>query len=124
MSRQELIDKLMWNDGGMGLGITSVATVFMLNSVTPKRKEDDWKSVVAISGPPEKYTDDELEKLVAFSDRRTARYDTIFNCRMGCNAICINKVADNRWMRKRMTWEIGPMFSDSLDAAVEIFEKD
>lgn len=113
----------MWNNGGMGLGVTPVATIFMMNTVNPKSKDDDWKSVVAVSGPPDKYTDEEIEKLVAFSERRTANYDTMFDFRMGCNAICINKIGDGNWMRKRMTWDIGTMFSESLDEAIAIFEK-
>lgn len=123
MNRQELIEKLMWNDGGVGLGITPIATSFMLNLMKPKSKEDDWKSVVAVSGPPEKYTNKELQKLVDFSERRTAIYDEMFSYRMGCNLIHINKYDENTWLRKRTSWDMGPMFSKSLDEAMSVFDK-
>ena len=123
MNRDEMIEKIMWNEGGMGMGVCTVANSFLMNSMSPESRENDWKSVVAISGPPEKYTDEELEKLVGFSERRTAHYDSMFRYRMGCNLICINKIDETRWYRKRLTWDMGPMTSSSLDDAMNVFEK-
>jgi len=124
MKRPELIEKLMWNSGGTGMGVCTVANAFVMNSMVPESKQEDWKSVVAISGSPEKYSDKELEKLVAFSERRTANYDRMFRYRMGCNLIFIDKVEENRWLRKRLTWDMGLMYSVSLDEAMAVFEKD
>jgi hypothetical protein len=119
--RAALVERIMWNSGGTGFGLCRLAGM-MLHQM--QRPDPDWKSVVAISGPPEKYTDEELEKLADFSDRHTARYDQIFNVRAGANAICIDKVNHNCWMRKRMSWEYGPMHSTTLDQAIEVFERE
>lgn len=126
LNRQELIDQLMWNSGGMGFGICSVASSFIWATSRPKSKENDLKSVVAVSGPPDKYTDEELEKLVEFSNRKTANYDEIFNVRMGANLICIDKnvgPGGHNWMRKRMSWEYGPMYSDTIEDAMATFDR-
>lgn len=123
MTRDEMIAKLMWNQGGMGYGVCTTGMMAIQNSMRPQSKEDDWISIVAVSGPPEKYTDEELEKLVAFSEAQTARYDKIFNYRMGCNLICINKVDSGSWMRKRQSWEYGSMFSETLDDAIAVFTR-
>lgn len=119
--RKALIERIMWNDGGTGFGICRVAGMMLHEMQKPN---PDWKSVVAVSGPPKKYTDAELEKIADFSDRHTAHYDQIFNVRAGANAICINKVNDSCWMRKRMSWEYGPMHSPTLDEAIAVFERE
>jgi len=124
MARQQMIDALMWTEGGMGFGVCAVATAMAWQMSKPKTKADDLKTVVAISGQPADYTDEELEKLVAFSQRRTARYDKMFSVRMGANLICIAKTGPNSWMRKRLSWEHGPMFSPTLDEAMAVFERD
>ena len=123
MNRQEMINRLQWNDGGMGHGICTVASSMMWAMGKPKepRGADDLKSVVAVSGPPNKYTDDELNALVEFSEQRTANYDKMFNWRLGANLICINKISDDCWMRKRLSWEYGPMASPTLQEAIAVF---
>ncbi len=127
MNRQELIDALMWNTGGWGFGICAVASAALWASREPLTKAGDLRSVVAVMGPPEQYTDDELAKLVAFSEERTKKYDEMFDVRMGCNLTLIGKAAysgDNpRWLRKRLTWNAGPMYSDSLDDALEVMRR-
>lgn len=122
--RQEMIDKLQWNDGGMGHGICAVASSMMWAMSRPEhpRGEDDLKSIVTVSGPPDKYTDEELAALVEFSDQRTAKYDKIFNYRLGANLICINKLDERAWMRKRLSWEYGPMISPTLQEALDTFK--
>jgi len=37
--------------------------------------------------------------------------------------IVIDKQGEDRWLRKRMSWEYGPMFSPSLDEALAIFRR-
>jgi hypothetical protein len=122
MSREELIARLQWNGGGCGFGLCGVANAMSWAMATPGKGKSDLKSIVAVSGPPEKYTDEELKELVAFSDRRTTDYDRMFPYRMGANLICIDKTEDGQWMRKRLTWEMGPMFSDTLTEAIAVFE--
>lgn len=126
MTREEMIGKLQWNDGGMGFGICTVANSMLWHTSKPKhpRGEDDLKSVVGISGPPENYTDEELAKLVEFSEQRTAKYDEMFLWRLGANMILINKLSSGSWMRKRLSWEYGPMVSPTLDEAIAVFESD
>lgn len=124
-SRQDLINRLEWNNGGMGHGICSFASSMLWAMNRPKhpRGEDDLQSIVAVSGPPDKYTDEELAALVAFSDEQTADYDKMFNWRLGANLICINKFDETSWMRKRLSWEYGPMFSTSLEDALSTFRE-
>ena len=123
MNRQELIDRLQWNNGGTGYGICSVGNALLWAAQQPKepRGADDLKSVVAISEPADRYTDEELTALVAFSDEMTADYDRLFAWRLGANMICIAKTSDRQWMRKRMSWEYGPMASPTLQEALDVF---
>lgn len=124
MKRQELIDHLQWNDGGMGHGVCAVASSMMWAMNRPKepRGADDLKSIVAVSGPPKKYTDEELAALVEFSDAQTRKYDEMFSWRLGANLICVNKLSEDAWMRKRLSWEHGPMVSPTLNEALEVFK--
>jgi hypothetical protein len=130
MNRQEMIDNLMWNSGGTGYGICSfsIAGAMIWNDMRPKTPEDDLKSVVAIMEPKDLYTDEELEKLVAFSKEKTARYDEMYRWRMGCNLIFIGKServekGEFYWLRKRQSWNMGPMHSNTLDEALEVMGK-
>jgi hypothetical protein len=124
MDRKAMINRLQWNEGGMGHGVCAVASSMMWAMSRPKepRGADDLKSVVAVSGPPTKYTDEELALLIEFSDERTAKYDAIFNWRLGANLICINKLDNGCWMRKRLSWEYGPMVSPTLQDAIGVFK--
>jgi len=123
---RELAQQLVWNDGGTGYGLCAVAgfAVWAMSEPKHPRGADDLRSIVAVSGPPEKYTVEELEKLVAFSERRTAHYDTMFRWRLGANLIFIDKMPDGRWYRKRQSWTMGVMSSDTLDEAMAVFERD
>jgi len=127
MTREEMIKKLMWNSGGTGFGPCERAGVMIWNDMKPKTPEEDWISVVAIQGDPDRYTDGELEKLVIFSEERTKRYDGLFRWRMGCNLIFIGKEfhwdGHAYWFRKRMTWKMGSMYSETLDEALEVFRR-
>ena len=118
--KQELVKQLMWNKSGCGFGICSVAGTFswILNESTK-----DLTSIVAISGNPDDYTTEELEKLVAFSKEMTEEYDKQWKSRQGANLICIGKIAEDYWLRKRLSWEIGSMYSKTIDDAIEIFKK-
>ena len=88
------------------------------------RKEKGPKSVVAVSWPPEKYTDEEIQKLYKFSVAETERYDKRVKTRVGANLIVFDKYEDGQWLRKRLTWEIGEMTSETLNEAIEVFTKD
>lgn len=125
MTREAMIAKLMWNaeDAGFGFGICSVGASMAWAMDAPGPNKPDLPSIVLIGGPPDKYTDDELAKLVAFSEQATADYDSRFRYRRGANLLCINKSGDGRWLRKRMTWEIGPMYSITLDHAIAVLAR-
>jgi hypothetical protein len=61
-----------------------------------------------------------------FSKRKTAEYDRLFSVRMGANAIVMDKVQHDfsektYWLRKRMSWEMAPMYSETLDEAIAVF---
>lgn len=119
-----MIKQIEWNEGGMGFGLCAVASSLRWSLARPNepRGADDLKSVVAVSGPPSKYTDEELAALVEFSAERTAKYDEMFNWRLGANVICINKLDSGCWMRKRLSWEYGPMSSPTLQEALDVFK--
>ena len=123
--RQEMIEELEWNSGGYGFGICEIANSMLWAMDRPGPDKPDLKSIVAVSGPPDRYTDDELEKLVALSRRVTARYDEMFRYRRGANLILIDKPKESngKWLRKRLSWNRGPMYSNTLDEAIEIMEK-
>lgn len=123
MEREEMIKQLMWNSGGTGYGICSFANMVMQNMMEPKSPEEDWISIVAIQRPSEKYTDKELEKLLTFSKEETEKYDKFFRWRMGCNLIFIGKVEEGIWLRKKQSWRDGPMYSKSLDEALQVMRK-
>ncbi len=118
LSRDEMIAKLMWSSGGSGYGICGIGAAFLWESQRPEPGQPDWPSIVTIQGPKEKYTDEELAELVAFSEEKTAEYDKIFRHRMGANLIVMDKLPEGRWWRKRMSWEIGPMISETLPEAI------
>lgn len=98
-TREELIEKLEWNSGGYGFGICSFASSMMWSMDAPGPDKPDLKSIVAVSVPQDKYTDEELQKIVAFSERQTARYDQMFRWRRGANLILLDKQRDGGWMR-------------------------
>jgi len=123
MKRDELLNHVEINSGGYGFGICSVATSMMWAMDEPSADKPDLKSTVAICGDPEKYTDEELEKIVAFAKRHDEKYDSMFRYRRGCNMILIGKEENGRWLRKRLSWEYGPMYSPTLDEAIAVMER-
>ena len=111
--RKGLIEALLWNHGG----------------TTANRISDgllhgpQLKSCVAVCGPASDYTTDELVRLAEFS--RVQTQDHIRVCgevRAGDNLICIGKMSDGSWLRKRLTWEIGSMYAPTLAEAMAAFE--
>jgi hypothetical protein len=123
MSRQELIAKLEWNDGGTGFGICAVANSMLWAMDRPTEEKKDLVSVVFVTGPESKYTTEELELIVKFAEERNRIYDRMFSYRRGCNAICIDKFSKTSWLRKRLSWTMGPMFSASLEEAIEFMSR-
>lgn len=123
LSRDELIDAIMWNSGGYGYGVCSFANMMAhrLSTVEPK-------SVIAVCAETpdeiEKYTDEELRKLAAFSRECTDAYRSYFGTCAGVNYIIFDKLIGWRkdqpevWLRKRASWEVGTMHSLSLDEAI------
>lgn len=118
-----MVGKLMWSEGGAGYGICSFAGAMLWESQRPSESYPDWPSVVAVRGPAEKYSDDELARLVEFSGARTARYDEMFRWRQGANLIVLDKVETGAWLRKRMSWTHGPMYSPTLAEALAVMSK-
>src|SRR5208337_144505 len=116
--RKALINQLEWNSGGYGFGICSVANSMMWALDQPTKDKPDLKSVVAVCGEPKKYTTEELRRIAEFSKAATERYDKMFSYRRGCNLILLDKRDEGSWMRKRLTWESGPMYSTSLEEAL------
>ena len=118
--RKALINQLEWNSGGFGYGVCSFGNQMIWEMDRPGPNKPDLKSVVAVCGNPKKYTTEELTKIVEFSKFATARYDELFTIRRGCNLILFDKRDDGHWMRKRLSWTMGPMYSPSLDEALTI----
>lgn len=114
MTREQMIGRLMWNHGGAGMGVCAVG-----NLLAAKGSGRRLPSCVAVSGPAENYTDEELAKLVEFSDAKTRRHIEICGSVLeGDNLTCIGKLHGGRWLSKKQSWEFGRMFSDSLDDAI------
>jgi len=123
MNRKELEDSILWSGGGAGFGLCSVAASMSWAMDEPTKDKPDLISIVSLGLPKEKYTDEELAKIVKFAKRKTANYDKMFRYRRGANLIMFDKQVgekDTRWLRKRLSWEIGPMFSPTLDEAIAL----
>ncbi len=120
MTRDEMISKLMWNNGGGSYGICTVGSMFAI-ACAPKQT---LPSCVAVGGPADKYTDEELTKLVQFSENSTANHiKSVGSVLYGDNLTIIDKIDECRWLRKRISWEMGPMFSNTLDDAIAFMSK-
>jgi hypothetical protein len=125
-SREELAAQVIWNSGGSGLGICRVANALIRAMDRPGPNNPDYPSIVAVSDPQEKYTDEELTLIVEFAQRATAKHDEMFRFRRGANLILFDKEEWNGrtlWMRKRLTWEYGPMFSPTLVEAIASMDR-
>lgn len=117
-TRQSLIDQIMWSDGGAGWGVCAVGNMMMA-----QQSKQTLKSIVSLQGSPDEYTDEELAKVVEFSKIRDERHRKICGeILIGDNVIFLRKM-DGKWLRKRRSWDIGPMFSDSLDEAMAFMEE-
>ncbi|MFA5080805.1 MAG: hypothetical protein WC472_04275 [Candidatus Paceibacterota bacterium] len=111
--RQSLIEKIQWNNARL-----FKTGSFMVWALDIPRS--GIKSIVVVRGPPDKYTDEELEKIVEFSGKMTT--DDIIFCRQReTNLIIIDKNQERT--RKRHPWAIGPYFSNTLDEAINIFKE-
>jgi len=122
LSREEKIEKLEWNSGSCGFEVCEFDSIIgEMDRPGPDRP--DLKSIVAVSGPSDKYTDEELDKIFAFSERITACYDEMFCYRRGANLFLLDKEGNGLWMRKRLTWRTGHMHSKTLDEALVALEK-
>ena len=126
MSRQEMIDAMEWTapDSGLGYGVCAVGNMLMWAMDAPGPGHPDLKSIVAVLGPPGQYTNAEIRRLWAFSQRRTRDYDRMFRYRRGCNLIIIGKHtwSCGAWIRKRQSWDRGPITSPTLGEAMAIFD--
>ncbi|MGE5392720.1 MAG: hypothetical protein ACM3NH_03175 [Candidatus Saccharibacteria bacterium] len=118
LPREELVKRVLWNSGGMGFGICAMANSMAWGLDRPGPDNPDWISIVAVSGAQESYTDEELRKIADFAEKVTARYDRLFSCRRGANVYLLKKWDDGTWMRKRLTWTQGAMYSRTLDEAL------
>lgn len=145
MNRQEAVAKLLWTKSGQYELDWEALCKYCnkprtehgdrFNECEPLNLQNygrftrgnDWPSTVAVISPPEQYTDEELEKLVAFSERRTAVYDGIFSVRLGMNLITIGHQKSHPdsslWYRSRASWVRGSFWSKTLDEAMAVFEK-
>jgi hypothetical protein len=131
MTRQDYIDGLMWNgelnqfwwiDQESNADTTkTIDDGYLRHRKTGKY---DCKSVVAINGIVDEFTDEELEKLYYFSQLKTKETDERYNDRMGTRKIIITKTPQNNlefmkaWMAKFEATEfITPL--DTLDEVLE-----
>ena len=121
--REGMVNSLVWNSGGYGFGIMPVAASMIWEMDVPGPDKPDLQSIVAVSGPQEKYTDEELAQIVEFARKATEQYDKMFKYRRGANLILFDKVRKDMWLRKRLTWTVGTMYSNSLDEAISFMEK-
>lgn len=116
MDRQALIARFLW----------AVDAFEPLALKGPRRLsvgEQDWPSTVCLIAPQEKYTNGELQALCEFADEHDAAYDKVFSYRKGCNLIVFDKCPDGRWLRKRLSWYIGPMYSPTLESALDFLRR-
>lgn len=118
MTRQQLIDSLLWSDGGAGWGVCAIGNMF---SAILSRQE--IKSCVTVQGDPDSYTDDELRKLVVFSEERSANHRRVCGNILSSDNLTVIRKQSNNWLRKRRSWEIGSWYSETLDDAIAFMSK-
>ena len=121
MNRQEMTEQLEWSTGW---GYPTFGQQASWDSDSPGPGKSDLKSVVSVTGPPDKYTDDELAQLVAFSQQRTTEYDAENRYRRGANVVIVDKSywANGLWMVKRLLWQRGYPWHSSLEGAIGYME--
>lgn len=117
MSRQELIDTLMWNSGGTGMSIMPVA--YMVVQSFNSRK---YKSLLAVSTPQEQWTDEELRQLVRIHEFVTAEYLRLFTIiDGGANFHCLSRSEHDgkvNYSYKKITFHHGYPY-DSLQIVLD-----
>lgn len=111
---------MLTEDSGVGLGICRVANMLFWNDQKPNEKNPDWNSIVAVRGPLEKYTREELVKMLRVAKLVTDVYDSRSRWRQGANIWIIDKDMEwseghISWLCKRLSWECGRMYYASLD---------
>lgn len=118
MRREEIIEEIQW---GSGTSCSDIGTFVSWALDVPSSTRPDIKSVVMVNGPSEKYTDEELEKIIEFSKKQTEYYDKLFRYRRGANLYVLGKT-DGGWLRMQQSWRIGPFFSETLDEAIDFLK--
>jgi len=116
MTREQMVEKLFWNVGGYNFGQCAMLRWF---TQRPSPDTPDLKSVVLVSAPADKYADDELAKLVEFSERASAIHDGLRRWRLGANLILLDKLDENCWVARYMSWESFPVSYPTLEAAID-----
>lgn len=120
MTRENLIEKLLWITPNSGWGFGLGGGLFQ--ALSPSKRT--IKSAVVIKQPESKYTDEELEKLLAFSEKVTEHHVKLLgSVLVSDNLIVIDKMEDGSWLRKARSWEMGEFFSPTLDEAIEFIIK-
>jgi hypothetical protein len=114
MTRDEMVTALMWSSGGSGWGVTPIGSQLIARM---SRKE--LPSIVTVQGSPTDYTDEELLKLVQFSQERTARaHKALGGPVLHGDNLYVLKKNESNWLAKRQTWTHGPMHAPTLDEAI------
>lgn len=108
---------LLSEDSGYGSGLCSFAFwgIYNLMPIEP-----DWGSVVATRVPIERYSRNELIKMLLFAKKMTAEYDEIVGHRKRSNIITLDKTSSGLWVVKKLTWDQGRYFK-VLDDAITFF---
>lgn len=99
MTREELTEAIAWHNG----------------RITGSRT--NLKSRVLLEGPPDKYTDEELQRVLEFAERRT-REDKV---NPGSNLIYLDK-DENSWIRFREDHSLGTTRRRTLDEILRVNE--
>ena len=120
MDRNEMVKKILWlsDRSGASFGVTSFASMAIWDE-----SEEELKSVVAITGPSNKYSDEEIQKLYKFSVERTKKHDKICRSRIITDMIIFDKMSPDFWYRAKMDWNVGSLVSETLDDAIAFFTR-
>lgn len=119
MTRDKMVDYLPFS-GHDHFGQSDVEEAKRVYIATHPRGSEN-PSIVVVTGKPEDYTDEEIEKLFKFAKQKTAEWITNASGRPPI-MIVIGKVSPRStgsWVRKRVTWTGGNFFSPTLDEAIQ-----
>jgi len=116
---------LMSKESGYGFGVCTFGNMIQWSMMKPKK---DWGSILGTKAPLERYTKDELIKMLLFAKKVTENYDKYFRVRAGANIVILDKEnydwdkenKYNRWKIKYLSW-YDMRFFDTLDEAIEYF---